>query len=454
MNVLLLLTDQLTSRALSMYAKGDATLAPTPNLDRLATEGVVIDDMCSTCPVCTPARAMLLTGRHPQTTGHVMNSVRLRHDEVTLADVFRDAGYRTGWIGKWHLHTGAFPAANVPDYVPVGRDRGGFEHWRGYNQHMIYWDGPLAGDDWDTIRWKGYETDGLGDFALDFLRADDDRPFLLCVSPHQPHDSTWSDLKQHAPDWAYEGLPNEANLVLPPNVAAFEEHETTRWGYREYLAMIRCVDAMVGRLLDELEALGKLDDTLFIFTSDHGNEGGARGGRFFEKRSPHEESISIPLILRHPALGSGRRSVLMGMPDMMPTLCCMCGLGVPATVEGVDCSAGWRGASAGQDALLLMRFSEAFDHLKTGAEWRGVRTPTHTYARWLTGERVLFDNAADPWQMNNLADTPLADELEATMQTLMAERGDALGPCTNYADWFDEQRRVVRNAWGPLPVSG
>src|SRR5262245_27674655 len=131
-NVLLILVDQLRASSLPTYGEGQIE---TPHLDRLAGDGVVFDSAVSTCAVCTPYRAMLVTGRHPQTTGMLLNFLRIRHDEIGIADAFGHAGYRTGWVGKWHMHTGSFPQVQGADFVPEGRDRLGFQHWRGYNFH-------------------------------------------------------------------------------------------------------------------------------------------------------------------------------------------------------------------------------------------------------------------------------------------------------------------------------
>jgi len=125
-NILFILADQLRARSLPVYGERQIQ---TPHIDRLAREGVVLSNAVATCPVCTPHRSMLLTGRHPQTIGHVINFVRTRHDEIGIGDAFARAGYRTGWVGKWHLHTGSFPHTDgAVDYVPEGRDRLGFDY--------------------------------------------------------------------------------------------------------------------------------------------------------------------------------------------------------------------------------------------------------------------------------------------------------------------------------------
>ncbi len=176
-NILYLMCDQLAARVLELYG---ASYIETPNIDRLAAEGVTFDNMIATCPVCTPFRSMWLTGRHPQTTGHLINFVRTRHDEIGWGDAFARAGYRTGYVGKWHLHTGSFPEIGGRDFVPEGRDRLGFEWWRGYNFHTDYFGGAVNLDDWRCESWEGYETEALTRYAFEFLdaassRSDDDR---------------------------------------------------------------------------------------------------------------------------------------------------------------------------------------------------------------------------------------------------------------------------------------
>ena len=180
-NVVFVLADQLRASSLPLFGENQID---TPNIDRLAEQGLSLSNMTSTCPVCTPYRAMLLTGRHPQTTGHLINSTRTRHTEISIADVFANQGYRTGYVGKWHLHTGVWPAQNVPDWVPKGRDRLGFQFWRAYNMHMVYNNGFVNSGDWNYERWNGYETEALNRYAFEFMDDCGDQPFLLIMSPH------------------------------------------------------------------------------------------------------------------------------------------------------------------------------------------------------------------------------------------------------------------------------
>ena len=448
-NVVVLLADQLRAGSLPLYGEQQIE---TPNIDRLAANGVIFDQMVSTCPVCTPYRSMLVTGRHPQTTGHIVNFMCTRHDEIGIGDAFAHAGYRTGWIGKWHLHRGSFPQVEGQDYVPEGRDRLGFDYWRGYNFHSQYFQGWVNVDDWRNERWQGYETDALNRYALEFMDRAADDPFLLFISPHQPH---FTGCGPFAPEAYYARLPKE--LVLPENVPDDIREQSIEM-YRHYLAMTLALDDMVGELLDYLEHTGRAEDTLFLFTSDHGTQVGAQGIDPWQKMRPYDESLRVPMIARFPGrLDGGRRCDTLTAPvDLFPTLCSLCDVPIPRTVEGQDLAAAWlqtEGAHE-QDAVLTMNFTATYDWLLDGAEWRGLQTKRYTYTRWLSGLTELFDLEADPLQMFNLAGNPAYNRLEAEMeerlQALMAARHDSLQPCHELANWFDAQRRVVRNAYGPL----
>jgi len=448
-NVLVLLADQLRAGSLPVYGE---TQIHTPNIDRLAQEGVRFTNAISSCPVCTPFRSMLVTGRHPQTTGHLINFVRTRHDEIGLGDAFAHAGYRTAWIGKWHLHTGSFPqTTGVTDYVPEGRDRLGFQHWRGYNFHADYFNGSVNLDDWRVERWEGYETQALNRYAFEFLDSVGDDPFCLFLSPHQPHHTPF----QFAPEEVYDRLPD--NLVLPDNVAP-AMREASLEMYRHYLAMTLTLDDMLGEILAYLDRAGLADNTIVIFASDHGTQVGAHNISPWMKKKPYEESLNVPWIMRWPGFfREGTTSDVLTAPvDVFPSLCGLCDIPVPRTIEGHDLSRAWQGVPEAfeQKAILTMNFTASYDYLKDGQEWRGVRTKRHTFARWLNGEVELFDLENDPLQMTNLADDPnaaaLRAQLEDQLQALMRARNDRLVPCTSYQDWFDSQRRIVRNVYGPL----
>ena len=447
-NLVFVFADQMRRDVLSCY--GESPIE-TPNLDRLAREGVQLDQCVSTCPVCTPYRAMLLTGRHPQSTGMVINSLRTRYDELGVGDAFAAAGYRTAWVGKWHLHTGAWPGNNVPDWVPRGRSRLGFEHWRGYNQHMVYFDGHVHSPrrDFDVERWDGYETEGLLRYATAFMEGCAEDPFALFLSPQPPHVGMGPPEDRHmmAPDRCYEGLPDGA------------EYGEEAWVYRNYLAMCRAVDEMMGQLLAYLDRTGRSESTLVVFTSDHGTQARENGLGFWDKKSPYGASMDVPCLLRFPGVlpAGGRCDALSAPVDLFPSLCGLCGVPVPASVEGMDLSAAWRGEPEArrQEALFCMNFGNGTDYFVDGREWRGVRTRRWQYTVWLDGTVELYDlhREPDPYDLNLASDPAHAEirgDLDARLRGFQAERGDVLQPGSAYEAWVDEQRRIVRNGYGPL----
>jgi arylsulfatase A-like enzyme len=210
------------------------------------------------------------------------------------------------------------------------------------------------------------------------------------------------------------------------------------------------------------DATGMADNTIVLLASDHGTQGGAHDVHPWLKKHPYEESIHVPGVMRYPGvIDAGLvTDELFGMPDFFPTLCGLAGVPVPQSVEGRDLSGCLRPSPAGvpqpptQDALLLMNFSKYYDWFVDGAEWRGVRTKTAMYTEWLNGRVDMFDLTNDPLQMHNLADDAgyrsQRRDLSAALRDLQVERGDELVACTDWKDWLDSQRRVVRNAFGEL----
>ena len=333
-----------------------------------------------------------------------------------------------------------------PDWVPEGRDRLGFQFWRAYNQHMVYFDGFVHKDDWNYERWQGYETDGLWQYGQEFLDGVGDDPFLLFLSPHQPHYTPF----EFAPERYYAELPDE--LELPANVPEHQQ-KASQDMYRHYLAMILAIDDMLGKLLDYLDNKGLAENTIVLLASDHGTQAGSQGVNPWSKKNPYDASIHIPAIIRYPGnVDAGSIcSEVVSMVDWFPTLCGLAGIPVPRSIEGVNRQSALA-VSADDESAFIMNFSKWFDWFQDGAEWRGVRTNTFTYAEWLSGETELYDLEADPLQMNNLAGRDHASErlLQEMLREHQSRRQDELVACTAWKHWLDDQRRVVRNAFGEL----
>lgn len=456
-NVVFILADQLRASSLPAYGCPEVN---TPGFDRMQREGITCTNAVSTYPLCTPYRGMLMTGRHPHTTGVFVNFTSTRHDEIGLGDTFRHAGYATGYIGKWHLHRGAFPSKERC-WIPEGRSRLGFDYWRAYNCHTTYFNGHVNKDDWNTEAWDGYETDGLLKYAEHFIDTNPDRPFFCLLSPHQPH----ATHAEYAPEEYYRLLPEQ--LTLPDNVNSQTKEELMNH-YRNYMAMVLAVDAMVGNVLNMLEQKGILDKTIVVVSSDHGTQMGSHtespteGGAAWAKRRPYEESVHVPLFIRlpHAALAGEQRDALISPVDLYPTLCGLTGISVPRSVEGHNLADAVLGKehAAEQEAVFMMNFSNfsySPDWIRdSGNEWRGVRTKRYTYALWRDGHEELYDRASDPLQLNNVApDQQFAARLGKLRDMLgqfMKRHKDDFPPYEYYRGWFDQERRIIRNAHGTL----
>jgi arylsulfatase A-like enzyme len=472
-NVLFLFFDQLRADVCGAY--GGRNIA-TPHIDRLAAEGVRFSNAISSCPVCTPYRGMLQTGRLPTHSGMVLNFVQANPSQRCLAHVFSDAGYRTGFIGKWHLAAGyrrrdgkheldtaarsaLFRENRETEFVPPGERRLGYDYWAAYNFHVAFNLPWYYRDEPKKLLMPGYETDGETELAMTFMsecRAAD-RPFFLMVAPHPPHPPFASRV---CPSGYLERIPQGLDHL--PNVPADHPRRANELAMRCYLAMCANADDNVGRLLTFLERSGLADDTIVVVTSDHGEQHGSHGRT--DKMVPYAESLNVPLIVRWPGRVPGGvvSDALYTPVDHMATLCGLAGLDMPETCDGLDLSGAAVSGRGGQgrDQALIANYCSHWDFFQSGTrwpEWRGVRTRSHTYVRWLTGQEELYDNLEDPYQLTNLAegtvDTVTLARLRAVLEDLLAEAHDEFLPGTAYADWYDDERNLVRTALGPIERS-
>ncbi len=254
-NVVVFFTDQQRWDSLGLHGN---PLDLTPNLDRLARRGTHVPLAFTAQPVCAPTRASLQTGLYPTTSGVYRNNVPLPQDTRTLAHHFGAAGYRTGYIGKWHL----------ADRDPVPPDqRGGYESWLAANMLEFQSDAyraTLFDGDGETVHLPGYRADAMGDAAIRFLDANRAEPFFLFLSFLEPHHQNHLD-NYPAPDGYAERY---AGRWTPPDLAALggpsAGHLPGYWG------MVKRLDEVLGRLLDALKSLDLLDHTIVAFTTDHG----------------------------------------------------------------------------------------------------------------------------------------------------------------------------------------
>lgn len=423
-NLLFIFSDQ--QRAGDTGYEGNAQ-AITPHLDRMAAEGVRFTNAVSTCPVCTPYRAALLTGKYPLSNGMVINDVRLPVTETSIAHVLREAGYATGYFGKWHLD-GPYRGG----WTPPGPRRQGFDDWAVAECCHDYMKAWYYRDDPEPIWIEGYDADHFTDLTIDFMRKHGDRPFCAFLSwspPHNPYEQMPDEYRVHDP----------AEMTLRANVPP-EDGELARQQYAGYYSHITALDRNVGRLRAALDELGLAEDTLVVFTSDHGDM--LRSHGLYEKQLPYEESIMVPFLACQPGqIGEGLVSdALLNVPDLMPTLLGYLGVDCPDTVEGDDLSFALRGMPGAEPTSAFIANPLPFMPNRMIPEWRGVRTKTHTYVETLDGPWMLFDDVRDPCQLSNLVGDPahaaMQAELRGDLRRWLAKLDDEFLPLEAYVERF------------------
>lgn len=444
-NVIYVFPDQFRNSALGFwnepeYAaqvgwRGDPVV--TPNLDRFASEAVVLSEAVSNFPVSSPHRGMLLSGMYPERNGVVLNCMaerpeaELRADAACMGDVFRAAGYECAYIGKLHVdcprpnnpqQPGTYVSDRRPEwdaYTPPER-RHGFNYWYSYgtydvHKHPHYWD--TAGERHDVEEWSvRHEVDKAAAYIANRGgERDASKPFFMMIGmnpPHSPYGSTDDcDLEGYE---LYRDRPLADLLVRPNADTTMAKAAAARY----YFANVSGIDREFGRLLRALDEAGLAQNTIVVFASDHG-ETMCSHGISDPKNSIYRESLNIPFIVRYPGRIAHRvDDLLLSTPDIMPTLLGLAGLGgrIPASVEGRDFSAVLRGDAEQPErpraALYMRNLNGERDAagLVHGffAEARGVKTATHTME--LSVDRsgalqrvLLFDDVHDPYQMQGIA---------------------------------------------------
>lgn len=442
-----------------------------PNFERFRKENFSMDTCLSNYPLCTPYRGILMSGRYPQQTGIMHLDMLLSMNDGALGQTFQKAGYATGYVGKWHL---GGPGENQ-HIIPEGPDRLGFEDWQAWaatNQHYHAWTYDQKTS--EKISPEGWQPVPMTDEAIGFLkRQSKEKPWFLVVSynpPHPPYNPPEQELEQY-PMNSLKLRPNVRTEASGPETIGtahyLESDEGIRNAMQGYYGAITGVDEQFGRLLKTLDENGQAEDTIVIYTSDHGDMLGSQGR--IGKQVPFEESVRVPFLVRYPGVTKkgGSSNALFSAVDIYPTLCGLAEIPVPEHCSGRDLSGIIRGRSvrepemvfllnqvSGEQEGLLGSDAEAKEpgpdghtRRRRGAvqrregegeggtlkfvnlpSYRGVRTRTHTYAVTLTGRWLLYDNNADPYQLKNLvhdpAQLPLMEKLDAAILAWMKSTGD------------------------------
>lgn len=422
-NVLLVISDQF--RADNLGCMGANPMDLTPNLDGLARRGVLFRKAMASHPVCAPARATLFTGQYEEKHGVWHNGPGLETNATTLATVLRGRGYSANYIGKWHLAPGG-PGPVTPEH------RGGFlDLWEAANALELTshaYEGTIYDGAGKAIPFSGVHRDQfLTGRGVEFLRTRAKPPFLLVMSYLNTHHQNDSDL--YVPPRELAG--KYKNFFVPQDLRPLPGSWPSQLS--DYYGCVASIDNAVGTLVSTLRQQGFLDNTIVMFTSDHGCHFKTRNIEY--KRSPHDASIHVPLIAAGPRFDR-RLEVpeLVSHVDITPTLLEACGASAPSSMQGRSClplvegrREGWR--------------DEVYIHMSEFMTGRILRTPRWTYAvaapkrpGWrgapeadLYTEYMLYNNFADPWQHTNLAGytetAAVTKELRARLLARISEAG-------------------------------
>ena len=478
-NLVFVFADQLRTQSMG-YAGGPAR---TPYLDRFKHNSVDFSNAVSTTPVCSPFRACMLTGKYPHVNSVIANQIRLPDEERTFGEILSEAGYNTGYVGKWHLS-----GKNRIQYEPPGPGRHGFQYWSAFgfqhqnNNHYYFENSP------EPIKPDVYQMDSETDRAIGFINQQtEDKPFGLFLSwgpPHPPY-AAWQMPPQYLERYGTVEEVSRSELTEQEQKqwqswqtpVRFTPHSYDRRknvekeymggiSYAAYHAMTEWVDDCFGRIVQSLEKAGLADNTIVVFTSDHGEMLGSHGLR--GKMIYYDESVRIPFIVNWPEkIKPGTVSdACISTVDFLPTVLGLMGIGCPADVQGMNlahCALGRPGAEP--DGAILASYA-GYAAFADGWEYRGVRTKRYTYSRslmqlrrWYGGwgpnadysrepEIFLSDNQEDLYQQTNLAGAPeykdIQDQLEARVQAHLDRMGDKFLKGTEYKQFYDEENRRIK----------
>ncbi len=420
-NILFILSDQ--HRFCDLGYAGCAV--QTPHLDALSRAGARFDRAYANCPVCVPARGTLLTGLHALAHGAASNDLPIRSDVTSVADICNDVGYKTAYIGKWHL--GGVPR---DQFIDKSR-RLGFQYWRGCNCNHDYLNAYY--DDDENVRHPiaGYEPFTQTDLALEFLKNQKETPWALFLCFGTPHDPYFrlpegeqealegAPLRENAMPWAegdfVPGAGHRAHGSLPHGGYRFEDLPRMQAGYQRH---IEHIDACIGRALAYLEDSGQADDTIVVYTSDHGDMLGSHG--LTNKQWYYEESAHIPLVVRWPGhIAPGTREQIITLVDLAPSLLGLLGLRFPEKVDGCDLSACLlhRDGRGAEDAYLYSIIPCHQAWRREIGSWRAIVRGDFKYAANEDGTPLaLYDLKNDPLEQKNLMDTGIPGGLRESLR--------------------------------------
>jgi len=441
-NILFIMSDDHASHAMTCYG---SRINDTPNLDRIARDGMRFDNCFCTNSICAPSRAVILTGKYSHLNSVRDNRMRFDGEQQTFPKLLQQAGYQTVMIGKWHLKS----------------DPTGFDYWHVLPGQGAYHN-PAFIEMRERAKHDGYVTDIITDFTIDWLRTkrDAEKPFMLMChhkaphrrwEPDEKHATMYDDVKIPEPvtfndDYGtrsaaareqkmsilHDLTPRDLKGVEPPE--GLSEQELKQWKYqgyiKDYLRCIASVDDNVGRLLDYLDESGLAENTLVAYTSDQGFYLGDHG--WFDKRFMYEESLRMPLVVRCPGLiepGSVNDDIVLNL-DFAPTFLELAGVEKPDDMQGDSMQSLLRGRGSKKWRKSMYYHYYEYPAVHSVKRHYGVRTKRHKLIHFYHDIDAweLYDLERDPHELNNIYDDPanagLVKRLKRELERLRRKYGD------------------------------
>ncbi len=442
-NLLIVHCDELNFRTLGCYREtlpkeqafmwGEKAFVETPHIDALAREGALCTKFYAATPVCSPSRSSFISGRYPQNTPVTTNNVPLDDNIVSFAEILGNAGYATGYAGKWHLDGHGKPQWAPERNFGFADNRYMFNrgHWKQFEDTP---DGPRVkardAKDKPTYSVKGadresFATDFLTDRAVDFIDEHQAEPFCYMLSipdPHgpdtvrEPYDAMFDDDLTEKPrtyDKPAEGVPSWA------------APQRCNYNMANYHGMVKCIDDCVGRLVEALRERKLLDSTIVLFTADHGDMRGEHHRQ--NKGIPLEASAKIPFVVRFPAkIAAGAKiGEVVNTVDFLPTMLAMMGVQTAGKEEGRDASHLFV-ADSGEKTWDNVAFMRSTGKPGGNAGWIGAVTPRYKLILSPKDEPWLLDLEKDPDEVTNFLDAQpdIAKKLAAKLASYAKTHGD------------------------------
>ena len=400
-----------------------------PNVWELGEEGLLFENSYTCQPVCGPARACLQTGQYATENQCYWNGIALEEDVKTMADYFNENGYDTAYIGKWHLASDRYPGKGVhceKTAVPKGR-QGNYKYWRAadileFTSHG--YDGYVFDEDGNKIDFKGYRADCINDFALEYINNhDDDKPFFMFISQLEPH---------HQNDHGHfegpkEMVKNYRDYPLPEDLTFLKGNYKEE--YPDYLAAIHSLDKNVGRLVATLKEKGIYENTIIVYTSDHGCHFKTRNMEY--KRSCHDSSIHTPLVFGGGAVNKGENvESLVSLIDIPPTLLSLAGIPIPKSYSGNILPVN-RNDTPERDCVFVQISESQIGRAVRTRDWkysaRAIGSGMMKHSSSVYFDDFLYDLINDPHEKNNLVNNKIYEDVIKEMRELLSREMVKIG---------------------------